>query len=151
MKVVKYPNSILTTPTKDIAPSEVESPEIQALIKEMVELCLDLNALGLAANQVGVNKSLIVYRRPGTDSFGVLINPVITARADRITNRGEGCLSFPGKFFDVKRFKQVKVEALDRNGELRIIKTKSKKTAKVLQHEIDHLNGITLADRGRKL
>ncbi len=151
MKIIKWPNEILTTPTEYLPPKEIKSPEIQALIEDMIDVCWHTGGLGLAANQVGIGKALLVYRKPGTDRFGVLANPVITWSNGEMISKDEGCLSIPNKRFNVKRRKQIRVDAHDRNGKPRRIKTKSKKLAMILQHEIDHLLGFTLMEKGKKL
>ena len=71
-----YPNDILTTPTEDLTQADIKSGKIQTLIEDMIDTCLSRDGLGLDANQVGVGKSLLVYRRPGATYFGVLINPI---------------------------------------------------------------------------
>jgi len=151
LKIVECPDDILSNATEDVSAVEIKSETIQTLIQDMIDTCHDSGGLGLAANQIGVNKSILVYCMPGTNNYSTLINPVIIAKSGRITSRGEGCLSIPGQYFVTKRFKQIKVEALNADGESGSIKTKSKKVAKILQHEIDHLNGITLLDKGKKV
>lgn len=151
LEIITYPNDILTTPTTNLTPAEIKSGEIQTLIEDMIDTCLHHNGLGLAANQVGVGKSLFVYRRPGTKDFGILINPVFVKGIGSMHSKGEGCLSLPEQYFNIKRFKKITVEALGRDGEKKTAATKSKKLAKVLQHEMDHLNGLTLIDTGKKV
>ena len=151
LKIIEYPNDILTTPTTDLTRAEILSEEIQTLIKDMIDTCLDTGGLGLAANQVGIGKSLIIYRRPGTTDFGVLINPAFVKGIGSLHSKGESCLSLPEQYFNVKRFKQIVVKALDRDGEVKIAATKSKNLAKIIQHELDHLSGLTLIDTGKKI
>ena len=151
LEVVEYPNDILTTPTTDLTRDEIKSAEIQTLIEDMIETCLHSDSLGLAANQVGVSKSLIVCRKPGTNKFITVINPVFMKGVGKMISKGEGCLSLPSQFFNVKRFKKVTILAHDREAEQKIAATKSKKLAKILQHEMDHLKGLTLIDVGKKV
>jgi len=151
LKIIEFPADIIVNPTDNVPTNEIKLSVIQTLIRDMIDTCHDSGGLGLAANQIGVNKSILVYRTPGTNNYSTLINPVIISKIGRITSRGEGCLSIPGQYFDVKRYKQIKVEALNADGEFGIIKTESKKVAKILQHEIDHLNGITLLDNGKRV
>lgn len=151
LNIVTYPNDILSTPTDKLSVEEILSKDTKKLIDDMIETCQHANGLGLAANQIGINKSVLIYNVPGTESFSVLINPVIIARSGKITSYAEGCLSIPEKIFNVKRSKQIKVEAFNYKGEPCIIKTKSKQIAKILQHEIDHLMGITLANKGKEI
>jgi peptide deformylase len=150
LEIIEYPNDILTTPTTNITRDEIKSSEIQTLIEDMTETCLHTGAVGLAANQVGVNKSVIVCRKPGTDKFIILINPVFMQGVGKMNSKEEGCMSLPDQFFNMKRWKKVTVEAYDREAEKKIAATKSKKLAKILQHEMDHLNGI-LINTGKKV
>ena len=151
LEIITYPNDILTTPTEDLTQADIKSGKIQTLIEDMIDTCLALDGLGLAANQVGVGKSLLVYRRPGTTDFGVLINPICIKSMGALHSKDEGCLSLPDQRFNVRRSKKVVVVALDRDGEKKTTVTKSKRLAKVLQHELDHLNGLTLIDTGKKV
>ena len=149
--IIEYPNDILTTPTDYVMPNEIKSFEIQTLIEDMMDTCHDMEGVGLAANQIGVGKSIFVYRTPGTNSFETIINPNIIKKSQPLHSKGEGCLSLPGKYFNVKRFKKVTIEGLDRNGDPVSIETKSKRLAKIFQHEVDHLNGVLLIKKGKKL
>lgn len=155
LDIVKYPAEILTTPTKLISPEEINSSEIQALIRDMIDTCHYAGGLGLAANQVGSNKSLFVYmdRDSSNDTilFSAVINPVIVSKKEKMVSKGEGCLSIPGVRFNVKRFKKITLTGLDYHGHEVNVRTKSKKLAVVIQHEMDHLAGITLYDIGKKL
>jgi len=151
LKIVKHPNDVLTTPTTELTRAEILSGKIQTLIEDMIDTCLAVDGLGLAANQVGVDKSLLIYRKPGYRTrFGVMINPKLKEKKDITNSKGEGCLSLPGQRFNVKRYKNITVLALDSAGEKRTTVTKSKKLAKIIQHEIDHLDGLTLAERGKR-
>jgi len=151
LEIITYPNDVLTTPTEDLTQADIKSGVIQTLIEDMIDTCLAIDGLGLAANQVGVGKSLLVYRRPGTKKFGILINPAFVKGVGSLHSKNEGCLSLPDQRFNVKRFKKVVVEALDRDGEKKTAVTKSKRLAKILQHELDHLNGLTLIDTGKRV
>ena len=149
LKIVECPADILDSPANDVPVNEIKSSAIQTLIQDMIDTCHDAGGYGLAANQVGSDKSILVYRMPGTNDYSTLINPVIMARNGKVTSRGEGCLSIPDAYFDVKRYKQIKVEALNADGEFGGMRTKSKKVAKILQHEIDHLDGVLFTDKGK--
>jgi len=151
LNIVKHPDPSLLMPTFDLSRADIKSSKIQTLIQDMMDTCLSLGGLGLAANQVGSDACLLVYRTPGTNNFDALINPIIIAKSGKVTSWGEGCLSLPDQFFDIKRSKQVKVEAFDMHCDVVVMKTHSKRLAAILQHEIDHLNGITLAGKGVKV
>lgn len=141
----------LSNSTMDLTKAEILSHEIQTLIEDMMDTCHNVEGLGLAACQVASPYNLCIYKEPGTKVFKVLINPVIIGKTGKMTSRGEGCLSLPEQYFNVKRFKKIIVEGFDRNGDPIRIKTKSKQLAKILQHEIDHLHGTTIADKGKRL
>lgn len=134
----------------ELTKEEILTHKIQTLIENMMDTCHDADGLGLAANQVGATGSICVYKIPGKPGFQTIINPVIVSKKGKFTSRGEGCLSLPGRYFSVKRYKKIVVTGLDRHGNPIEIETKSKQLAKILQHEIDHLNGITIADKGKK-
>ena len=125
--------------------------DIQVLIDSFVERD---DASGLAAPQIGINKRIIVFRNKnherhsaplGPDDFDVLINPRITqARGEKVTEV-EGCLSCPEIQVEVSRFPEIKVRALNIKGE-KISKRYLDYTARVIQHEIDHLDGKLIVD-----
>jgi len=83
--------------------------------------------------------------------FDVLINPEVTSLKEKMNSKGEGCLSIPEQYYNVRRFKKITLKGLDEHAEPVEIMTKSKAVAKMLQHEIDHLNGITIADKGKRV
>lgn len=120
------------------------TPEVLCLIDDMVETMYNAEGIGLAAPQVGISKSLVVI---GANEEGhlELINPkIVSAFGEDIAV--EGCLSFPGLYGEVSRFSQVTVHALKRDGEDISINAEGL-LARVLQHEIDHLNGVLFVDR----
>ena len=120
------------------------TPEILNLIKDMVETMYVDSGVGLAAPQVGVSKRIIVIDGE-EDGLIVLINPMIVKSEGEVVEE-EGCLSLPGIYSQVKRSSKVTVKALDENGDPIEI-TKEGLTARALQHEIDHLDGILFIDR----
>lgn len=147
LEIVTYPDKFLKQPTR---PVENIDEELQKLIDDMIETMQAASGVGLAAIQVGVDKSLIVYDgHPGEEdnhAFEVLINPKIIKAEGSVLSENEGCLSVPDFRADVKRFASVVVEGLDRHGNPVHIE-RDDFLAIVLQHEIDHLNGILFIDR----
>ncbi len=127
------------------------TPEIKALCADMLETMRAAPGVGLAANQVGVLQRVVVIEVPeeedellGGKAF-CLINPVIvSASGSQIGN--EGCLSVPGYVGEVERYDRVVVKALAENGKSVKISAKGF-LARVLQHEIDHLDGILYIDK----
>jgi peptide deformylase len=151
MQISSFPDSILLSQSILVTEEEILDPSFQKIIDDMIETSQRRNALGLAAPQVGIPKRLFVMRRGKlSDEFDVFINPKIILKKDRVTHHGEACLSVPGKSFGVPRFKNIVVDALDRNGKPFIFKTHTKITAFAIQHEIDHLDGILIAEKGRE-
>ncbi len=127
--------------------------ELQRLIDDMAETMYAAPGLGLAANQVGVLRRLIVFdvsqRDSGPRDLKVILNPCITEAQGEIT-REEGCLSVADFAADVKRHARIKVTGLDREGKPLTI-TGEGLLAVVIQHEVDHLNGILFIDRISRL
>jgi len=121
--------------------------EIRKLLVDMTQTMERNNGIGLAAPQVGVLKRIIVVK---TDiegqRFFELINPKILEKSKETEIGEEGCLSFPGFFLKIKRPKEIEVEGEDINGEKINFKAKGL-FARVLCHEIDHLDGILFCDR----
>ena len=114
------------------------------LIKDMAETMYADSGVGLAAPQVGVSKRIILVDGE-EDGLIVLINPmIIKSEGEAVAE--EGCLSIPGIYSQVKRASKVTVKALNENGDPIEI-TKEALTARALQHEIDHLDGILFVDR----
>jgi peptide deformylase len=126
--------------------------EIQALIDSFT--CRD-DASGLAGPQVGINKRIIIFRnktvenktkkKMSPDDYDVLVNPRITQSRGEKVMATEGCLSCPDIQIEVSRFPEIKVRALNEKGE-KISKRYLDFTARVVQHEIDHLDGTLIVD-----
>ncbi len=146
LEVVTYPDKFLAQPTKAV---ENIDGKIQIIIDNMAETMYDAPGAGLAAIQVGCDKSIIVFDNlPGETekSLQVLVNPKILESDGEIISEDEGCLSVPDFRSNVKRSSLVLVEGIDREGNPIKIEVEGY-LAIVLQHEIDHLNGILFIDR----
>jgi peptide deformylase len=146
LKILTYPDKFLSEPTK---PVENIDEKIQNLIKDMAFIMYQAPGIGLAAIQVGINKSLLVYDvSPGDEkrSLQVLINPRIVEREGTTISEDEGCLSVPDFRANVKRSASVLVEGFDNKEKPLRIEAEGL-LAVLLQHEIDHLNGILFIDR----
>ena len=137
---------VVRSPCGDLEKAEILASRWQNRIEDMIDTCLDADGVGLAANQVGYPKRLFIYRHPGTNLFEVVANPVVVKKSGKVTNHGEGCLSCPDYVRDIKRYKKMTIEGWDRNGEPITFESKSKRVSFCWQHEIDHLNGITIKD-----
>lgn len=149
LEILTYPNDILTTPTTPLTKADILSSEIQTLIEDMKDTIIAYGGVGLAANQVGVHKALFLIRYK--DGFGVFINPEVKSKKGHFHCKGEGCLSVPEKRFNVKRFKKIELSYIDEHGEEAYLITHSKRHAQEIQHEIDHLNGVILAEKGKRI
>jgi len=145
LNIVTYPDNFLRQPTKSI---EDIDGTTQKIIEDMSYTMYESKGVGLAAIQVGFDKSLIVYdvlQSEEKRSLQVLINPRIIESNGLITSEKEGCLSVPDLRADVKRAESVLVEGFDKEGKPMRIDAEGY-LAIVLQHEIDHLNGILFLD-----
>ena len=112
----------------------------------MGELMHDALGVGLAATQLGVLHRVLVYRAYPEDPLTALVNPVIEWRSEELEAAEEGCLSLPGVHVEVERPARVRVRAQDEHGEELEIEAEGL-TARVIQHEIDHLDGVLILDR----
>jgi len=146
LDIVTYPEPFLMNPTRSV--DNIDG-QLQILIESMGATMYQAPGIGLAAIQVGIDKSLLVYdiapREEGR-SLNVLINPKIITQEGEIISEDEGCLSVPDFRADVKRAARILVEAVDRDGNPQRIEAEGL-LAIVLQHEIDHLNGTLFIDR----
>lgn len=143
LDIRKYPDPVLSKKAKEV---EGIDEETARLLDNMKETMKEKDGVGLAANQVGVLKRIIVLMSENHSDVLALVNPIILKKSKEKERGEEGCLSFPGLFLQIKRSKQVDVEALNEKGEKVNIKA-SGLFARVLQHEIDHLDGILFFKR----
>lgn len=118
--------------------------DLLRLIKNMEETMRICEGVGLAATQVGILKRLFVYDIG--EGLNVCINPEIISKEEEEVEEEEGCLSVPEVKVPIKRFKTVKIRAMNEKGD-EIEITGEDLLARVFQHEIDHLNGILCIDR----
>jgi peptide deformylase len=142
LKVRKYGDPVLRRAAEPVG--EV-TPEIRLIIADMTETMYDEVGIGLAAPQVGIPKRLIVIADEEGRGVQALLNPAIVDRGGEMTGE-EGCLSIPGVFAPVTRAAWVKVEARAVDGKPLTINARGLR-ARVLQHEIDHLDGVLFIDR----
>jgi peptide deformylase len=115
-------------------------------VEYMGELMHDALGIGLAATQLGVLHRVLVYRAYSDDPLTALVNPVIEWAAEELETLEEGCLSLPGVHVEVERPAQVRVRARDVTGKELVVEAEGLE-ARVIQHEIDHLDGILILDR----
>jgi peptide deformylase len=127
-------------------PVEVFDEALADEVQRMGRLMDDAIGIGLAATQLGVMHRVLVYRVEPDAPLGVLVNPEIEWRSDDVELMEEGCLSLPGVGVEVERPIHVRVRASDERGAPLTIEA-SGLEARVIQHEIDHLDGVLILDR----
>ena len=126
------------------APVPAVTPEIKTLIKDMAETMWHQVGIGLAAPQIGVSLRIFVMD-DGKRGARAIVNPVVTERGG-VVKEEEGCLSLPGIFAEVERSKSLRIEGLDGEGEPISFEAQGLQ-AKIIQHELDHLDGVLFIDR----
>jgi peptide deformylase len=165
LKIVQVGEPVLRGAARTPTEAEIQSDNIQKLILDMRETMHEAPGVGLAAPQIGLPLQLAVNedkeeyfkdiaaedlrereRRP--IPFQVIINPKIVFTSDSVVQFFEGCLSLPGFSAVVPRARSVRLECLDENGKPKLIEAVGWQ-ARILQHEIDHLNGHLYIDRMR--
>ena len=145
MQIVEQPDISLREPTQEIKFPLNEENKI--IIKNMISLMYQENGIGLAANQVGYNRRIFVIDTSNEkDNPQVFINPVITAKNNVKIGDIEGCLSCPGEEVKVNRSMSVNLKWMCKHGEEQY-KTFYHLLGRVVQHEMDHLNGKLIIDR----
>ncbi|MGD9173275.1 MAG: peptide deformylase [Desulfobacterales bacterium] len=145
LKILTYPDNVLRNPTREL--DNIDG-DVQKMIDQMSETMYAAPGIGLAAIQVGWDRSVLIYDVSPSEDGGalqVLINPRIIEQEGEILSENEGCLSVPEFRADVKRYASILVEGVDREG--RPLKLEAEgMLAIVLQHEIDHLKGKLFID-----
>src|SRR5262249_7552352 len=142
LKVRKYGDPALR---KSAAPVGEVTPEIRAIIANMTDTMYDEVGIGLAAPQVGISLRLIVISDEEGRGVQAFLTPTIVDRGGEVTGE-EGCLSIPGVFAPVTRAAWIKVEARSVDGRALTLDARGLR-ARVLQHEIDHLDGVLFIHR----
>ncbi len=155
LPIVTIPNKILETRARELTLAEINSAEVQSLIDEMIPTMYTSEGIGLAAPQVNhslrvciIGKEAVKLDRkaklPHDDL--VLINPTWRKTSKKTNNDQEGCLSIPGVYGKVKRHSDIQVEALDRQGNKFSFEARNF-FARVIQHEVDHLDGVLFTSK----
>ncbi len=143
-----HPHIVLRMKLQPVNLDALVQPSMQKLIDSMIETMFAKNGIGIAANQVGGNHSIAII---STDEGPVtIVNPKIAKHSFRKEDGDEGCLSIPGVFGHVKRHKTLVLEAFDRKGKKFTLNAQGL-LARVIQHEVDHLNGFLCIDRMTKV
>ncbi|MEW6102321.1 MAG: peptide deformylase [bacterium] len=140
LAIKRYGNPILRKEASDIKKID---EKIRKIAQDMIETTDASNALGLSGNQIGILKRIIVVKIKNKSL--VIINPKII-KEEGIEEASEGCLSFPSLFGNIQRASSITFRGLNINGD-EIIGEINGLSARAIQHEIDHLNGILFIDR----
>jgi peptide deformylase len=142
LPIIKYPNDILTTRSKEVDQDFILDRQTQDLVQNMIETMYSADGVGLAAPQIGKNLRLCVISKNYTPDKKdlVLFNPTWEKTSRKKVADIEGCLSIPNTFGKVKRLKNIKVKYLNEKGK-EISFEASGFFARIVQHEVDHLNG----------
>jgi peptide deformylase len=165
LKIRSVGEPVLRSRAMPLRREEILLPSTRDLIAAMRETMHDAPGVGLAAPQVGVplqlaviedreenmkdlSREVLAERERKPVAFHVITNPVLTLESPAEIEFFEGCLSLPGLVALVPRARKVKVECLDEHGQAKVIRA-SGWYARILQHEIDHLNGTLYIDRMR--
>ena len=141
-KVVRYGEDSLRQPSKEVQ-------KVKNLVADLLDTMYAQNGVGLAAPQIGENyRVFVIDVSTGNEPLNpiVFINPKIIKKSGAVISH-EGCLSFPEAFTDVRRYSDVMVKAMDRNGRSFVLEAKDGSLlARAIQHEFDHLDGILFID-----
>lgn len=167
--VVKLPHNLLRAPTASVPLSDISGARIRQVIADMRDtLRAAADGVGLAAPQIGVGLKIFLVSEearavdnetanasntakvPKKWEYNVFINPVLKKKSREKRTMAEGCLSIPGKFGEISRADKVFLEWYDEHAKKRA-RGFSKFSARVIQHEMDHLDGVLIVDRAKKL
>jgi peptide deformylase len=141
--ITHYPDNVLSGRAK---PVEKIDDEIRRLVDKMADLMVELKGIGFAAPQAGVPLRLFIVSLDGTkEGVKVFVNPTVTPSGE-LESKEEGCLSVPGVWTHVKRYASCQVTATDLEGRV-FAETADGMYARCLQHEYDHIEGITIVNR----
>jgi peptide deformylase len=148
MLVRQYPDPVLRIPADAV---EAVDGDVKRLVERMTDVMRQSHGVGLAAPQLGILRRILVYRVSSDGDVHVLINPELRERSDETESETEGCLSLLGGDLQVpvERPVRVVVAAVDSDGEPVEVDAEGLE-ARVIQHEIDHLDGILIVDRATK-
>lgn len=149
LSIVCYPNPSLQKMSTPLMSDQIQKPELQKFFDDLIETMYKADGIGIASSQVGKNIRVAALAREDGEA-DILINPRIISRSRQKEIMEEGCLSLPGVFGEVSRPRAITYESLDRQA--RVIKRKVEGlAARVVLHEIDHLDGILFASRALRI
>ncbi len=148
MLVRQYPDPVLRVPADVV---EEVNGDVKRLVERMTDVMRQSHGVGLAAPQLGILRRVLVYRVSSDGDVHVLINPELRERSDETQSETEGCLSLLGGDLQVpvERHVRIVVAGVDADGEPVEVDAEGLE-ARVIQHEIDHLDGVLIVDRASK-
>lgn len=152
MEIIKIPNKLLAQKLQTIPVEDIAAGKYQKLIEQMQKNMIAANGVGLAANQVGQDLALFVIDKRLADESKIpsaFLNPEITEQSKEQDEMEEGCLSIPEYYVAIRRSKKIMFKAITPEGKKFKLKARGF-LARVLQHETDHLNGLTIKNRIKK-
>ena len=142
-QIRQYPDPVLRLEAQEI---EDFDDDLAQLVERMKRLMQDARGVGLAANQVGILRRVFIFQAEEGEEPLALVNPAIVERSDLVELEDEGCLSLQGVLVPVERALRVRLEARDAEGEPVALELQGL-GARVVQHEVDHLDGVLIVDR----
>jgi peptide deformylase len=142
-QIRQYPDAALRMKAREV---EAFDGDLARLVERMTALMRDARGVGLAATQVGILRRVFVFQEDAEGEPRALVNPQIGQRSDEVATDEEGCLSLQGVRLPVERAVRVTIEGRDSAGEA-VRYEFEELGARVVQHELDHLDGVLILDR----
>jgi peptide deformylase len=141
-QIRQYPDPVLRMKAREV---DAHDDDLRRLVERMTRLMQDASGVGLAATQVGILRRVFVFQ-PGEADPAAIVNPQIVKRSDQLETDDEGCLSLQGVQVPVERSLAVTIEGTDETG-APVSYALEELPARVVQHELDHLDGVLILDR----
>ena len=141
-QIRQYPDPVLRMKAHEVSSFD---EDLRRLVTRMRQLMTDARGVGLAATQVGIVQRVFVFQQ-GEDDVVAVVNPRLTERSDELETEDEGCLSLQGVHVPVERSLEVTLEGIDETG-APVSYALAELAARVVQHELDHLDGVLILDR----
>ena len=142
-QIRQYPDAVLRMRAREV---QTFDDDLARLAEKMGRLMHDARGVGLAATQVGVLQRLFVFQLAGDEDVTTIVNPEITKRSRSTETADEGCLSLQGVLVPVERSSEVTIEGQDVAGAAMKLELEEM-DARVVQHELDHLDGVLMLER----
>jgi peptide deformylase len=143
-KLLYYGNSFLRTTAKEVKDFDTVLKDFSEL---MVSILQQTGAVGLASTQINDDRRIIVVKNDDSQDPFIFVNPSITMLSKETNRMEEGCLSFPGIRFVLERPSTISLSAFDTNGNSIVMNDIEGILARIIQHEVDHLDGLLFSDR----